>query len=560
MKPLLYLYSRTIWNGVKRAFSSPRRLIGILVFVLYNLWWLPRLAFGGSNAEAFSQMPKFQLPPMAVIDALVFGLFCALTVVLGMNAFGLKGGFKPADVDVLFPTPVSPRLVLVFRLLRDYAVTLVVPLFFLVILWRPANSGWTSLVSGLPNPASAGYVVRAGWLAYLLLTSAWITIGYAVGLFLNRVDARYERIRRAWGWACGVLIVAVGVSIYLRVLWGGDFAHAVRLASAPDLRTVFFLATGATALTMAPLKGSVALALAGAGGLLAATAAGLALALRQAPYMYEQAAVIGAALNARIRLRRRGDLYGAVAEQARQGKVRKQGTGRLGRARAIGPLALVWKEALLLRRTSVVMALVFALVSVAGSVMASLMPRSGEIGAFPGVFALLIQAMLLFSMSSGSAQAGYLENLRRIDLLKPLPFRSEVIVGFEVLGKSLVGAVAVLIGMAALAVMAPTQWPFALAGALMLPPMAVSISSLMMLLTLLLPDIDDPTQRGFRGLVSLLGVVVFAGPPVGLFAVCLLLRVHPALAAIPSAMVLLGVAALGVLASARLYTDFNPAE
>ena len=42
MRALLYLFTRSIVNGIKRAFSSPKRLISVLVGLGYYVGLVPR--------------------------------------------------------------------------------------------------------------------------------------------------------------------------------------------------------------------------------------------------------------------------------------------------------------------------------------------------------------------------------------------------------------------------------------------------------------------------------------------------------------------------------------
>ncbi len=64
----------------------------------------------------------------AVVDAVVFSVFAAMSIFLLVSILSPRGGFRQPDIDVLFPTPVNPRIVMFFRMFRDYLVTLLSPL------------------------------------------------------------------------------------------------------------------------------------------------------------------------------------------------------------------------------------------------------------------------------------------------------------------------------------------------------------------------------------------------------------------------------------------------
>ena len=130
MRPLVFLTLRSFLNGLKRALTSGRRLVSIVMFAAYYAW-LSIGRFGGAQTDTPQHMPGGNLhlafPALSVLDGAVFGFFTAASIVLALGIFGYRGAFRPADVDVLFPTPVSPKLVLLFRIARDYLVTLLLP-------------------------------------------------------------------------------------------------------------------------------------------------------------------------------------------------------------------------------------------------------------------------------------------------------------------------------------------------------------------------------------------------------------------------------------------------
>ncbi len=102
-----------------------------------------------------------------------------------------------------------------------------------------------------------------------------------------------------------------------------------------------------------------------------------------------------------------------------------------------------------------------------------------------------------------------------------------------------------VLGGAALATgMVPELWPFALSSLLIVPLYGISLIAVVGLVTLLFPDVDDATQRGFRGLMTLLGMVIVTVPTaLVLVPLVFLLRINPMLAALPTAALSLGITA-----------------
>lgn len=560
MKALTFLYLRVFVNGVKRAFSSPMRMIGVLIFIFTQLMWLPRIMFSERGmSELPVDIPKLDFPPVTVVDSVVFGIFCALTVMFALNLFNTRGSFRAADVDVLFPTPIDPRLVLVLKVLRDIGLSLVAPLLLAVVFWRPAKIGWANIFANMPNPESANTVFRVAIVAYFLSAIAWVWIGYGCSLALSKPDVKTDRLRIGLGWGLLGLFLGFLTTCYFRSL-GLELPDAlIRLANAPDIRAIFFLAAGATNLTMASISGNAGQAVAGLAVLIGTILGAIAFALTKTGWMYEQAAMRASVTETTRQLRRSGDMYGMAVNSAKAGRVKAGKSGRIQRMTVKGPWALVWKEVLVLKRTSLSSSAFYVLMSVGISVAVGLMPmrRHPEL---TGLLLLGMQAMVLLGPAMGLAQAGFIESLRRIDLLKPLPFKSQAIVAFEVVNKTLPTLIALVIGLIAAVAFKPGLVLYALAGILMFPGFTLALSAVSLLLVVLLPDIEDPTQRSFRGMATMLGVVTCTGPPVGLFAILLWLKVPVVVAALPTGAVMFGLAWLATFFAGRVYEDFNPSE
>lgn len=558
MKPLIYLLVRSFVNGVKRAVSSPRRLIGLLFFLgYYALIFRP--AWSGRGPSKPADLGRFDFPPIALIDATVFGLFVAVTILSALSLFGYRGGFKSADVDVLFPTPVSPKVVLGFRLVRDYLFTLVIPLVFWIVVPR-ASSLWTGLFRDVPHPESAGQVGRTGMVSYLLLASAWVSVGYAMSLYFNRPNEATERRRKWVGWGLLALLVLVLGWTAWQASRFQSVEELVRLTDHPLLRTVFFLATGATLLTTAPLHGDWLQAIAGGAILVGTIVLGVVLAMRQAGWMYEEAAMRADGQTQARDLQRKGDAYGLVAEMARRGKIKAGKKGWIHRVRWNGPAALLWKEYFLQLRTAKSIVLTFFIMAIGFSILTALIPsRPGS--SVPKILPFFIfQGALLFICIASIAQSGFLELLRRVDLQKPLPFRPSTIVFFEVAAKSALPTLTAWIGCLAYLVTAPAQWPTIVAAAIVLPAAAIMLSAVYAMTFVLFPDVDDPTQRGFRGLIQMLGILICSAPPVGLFVGLVALDIPYPLAAVPVAGLNLVIAFAASVVAGHFYASFNPSE
>lgn len=534
--------------------------MGLIVLLLYWYSYFSRTFSGQSHRdyEGLNGSLGASMPALAVIDGWIFAAFALLSVMLIISSFSPRGGFRPADVDVLFPTPVSPRLVLVFRIVRDTLLTLIVPLL-LAILARPAAAPFQIFLHRYPGHGQLlGKTASVSW---LLMAMAWTSLSYALSLFINRSDERSDRNKAIIERSVFVLIFSTAAFIGLSLRTDLSWETAFTLSHHPWLRVVFFSATMATASTMAPLTGDWQAGAFGVLGLLAVILGSVVLALTQVDYLYDQAAAKGFGSIEIKKLHRRGDIYGVVAEQARQGRHRG---GRLARRmshlRMRGGAALLWKDLVLQTRGALWQYL--AMFPITASMV--LVPLWGSaqaraIGA-ERTLLLIMLAVSVLIVTLQTATSGFIELLRRVDFQKPLPFSPAVTVFWEVVAKTLPTALMTTIIAVGAMLIEPRLWDYALGSMVMAPSLGLILAAVVMLVTVLFPDVEDATQRSFRGLIMMLGCVVAAAPMIGVAGVLIFWNLNGLIVAVVTSAIALAIAVGLCVISGILYAGFNPSE
>ncbi|MBV6490397.1 MAG: hypothetical protein CNCCGFBP_00853 [Fimbriimonadaceae bacterium] len=564
MKPLLYLSYKTAYNGVMRALGSPTRLIGILFLVGYYFMWFVRPVLYGNSGRSWdklqsSTLPKFEFPPIAVIDAAVFALFLGISFLLMLGVLSPRQGFRPADADVLFATPVDPKIVLTFRLLRDLFFTLLFPLLILLFGIRPMSAGWSMLFRDLPDPSASTLTAQLVYLSWILVSMVWITLAYMFTLLFNRSETRYDGLRKALNWGIGILTLVVAGYVGWGFTQLDSLDDLVRLAHSPFLRIAFPTASLATMFSTAPLSGSWAAGAFGFGGLLAIIGFAVWKTYSQVGWLYDQAAVRVSQGQALRSAQRAGDVYAAAAELAREGKSKTRQFRLLQRIWAPGPWALVYKDLLLQGRGMMFPLLASSVTGLALSLMPAL--TSSQLrGTASGAFFLGMQMMVVFIVTMAQASTGFMESLRRVDLQKSLPFTPTSIVFFEMLAKSVLGSVVCWVGCIVSLAIKPDLASYIFAAILFCPALSLLLSAAVFCITILFPDIDDQSQRQFKGLMMMLSIAIMAFPPAGLFIGLLIAGVPAWLAAVFGSAVCWGIAFVGALAAGRLYADYNPSD
>lgn len=160
MSALLYLFGTRIKNMLKDMKRHPSKLILILFYIA--LFVVVLVAGGRSHLE-----PGETYRPMAELYAMAFALYGAMYL---MTAFhGISSGatfFTIADVNLVFPSPIRPRRILLYGLVRQLGTSLLVGFFLLF------QYGWLSNTYGI----APGHLVA-------------IVIGYAIATFCASISA-----------------------------------------------------------------------------------------------------------------------------------------------------------------------------------------------------------------------------------------------------------------------------------------------------------------------------------------------------------------------------------
>lgn len=135
MHPLFYKQWRSFVNALRRSLRSARAALGLLIAALYGALtlgfvvaglvlptppWLARAARGVAGGEPAAALP-------ALRGALTLTLLLLATTAIFQNPL-LR--LAPADIDVLFATPISPQRVLLGRVLQNHLRALLAGYFF----------------------------------------------------------------------------------------------------------------------------------------------------------------------------------------------------------------------------------------------------------------------------------------------------------------------------------------------------------------------------------------------------------------------------------------------
>ncbi len=558
MNALVYLAMRSVVNGLRRALSSPKRLITLIAVAAYYAYLLRPTR----GSESFELPKDFQMemPPEAVLHSLAFAGFGILTLLFLLSLLSHRSGFRPADVDMLFPTPIHPRWVIAFRMAREYLITLLLPFLIMLLGWRSTAGGLAMLEKVVGESGMLQAAGRIGMASWFLMALFWVALGQAVSMAASRQDAYGQRTRRiAMAVIIGVPLATAGL-VWWHFRAGPSLEAARMLLESVGMRVLFFTAALSADTIFAALVGDfgkVALLFFGQVALI-----GSALAFANAQWMHVYDAAASRAVDGVRKSMQAGDQTRMRAELVQQGKLKiRTRLTWIHSLRVSGWPALMWKEWFLQVRGNAGQLLFFLLIVLAMTAPAALIPPSRRTGLdISGYFFLGMQFTSLLMVTWTIAQAGVIDLLRHVDMQKPLPFSAATNVFSEVAAKSLFGVLFLWAGGALFFWLRPAQWEYPAASAILAPTASVLVSACIYLVWLLFPDVDDPSQRGFRQLMILLGLAVAMSPIIGLLVLGRFMKWHMVLAALPGAALAVGFTVVACIAAGRLYQDFNPSE
>ena len=559
VRVLWYLWWKQIVNGVKRAVSTPRRLISVLIGIGYYVGFFMRPWDNRTSGDIEKGFPSgFHLEPN-IVNSVVFIVFTFFSFLLAMGVFASKNSFKQSDVDVLFPTPISSKVVMFFRLFRESIATLLFPLLIAVFAFQPAKGVFSAVKRN--DPQALNYLIRGGLLAWLLMSIMWVAISYAMNFFIAKNEKKSRLILRSTGWIITIAFFAVFGYLGLQMRENPELSTFTDVTNTAWIRALMFIPTSATAVATGAFQGTPVIAILGASVLLGITVFSLVYSAKLSGWMYDQAATKGHQGQTLREYQRKGDYAAIFAEKARQGKI---GQGRLAKRVAEWNFrkgwTLIYKEVLIQARIGFWSNFIFLLMIGGFGLMFLFLPEEKH-GVRIGAYLYLgLTGFMAVNMSSIQSYSGFVETLRRVEVMKPLPLTSAQIAFFETAAKSVVAMFMsgspYLIGM----IYKPSLWQFHLSGMIAAPSLSLALTSAVFLIVVLFPDFDDPTQRSFRGIMQLIALVIIMMPTALIFIGLMYLGMSPLIPAVICLAVNFGITVLLTSITGRFYADFNPTE
>lgn len=471
MRAIALLSFWKLRNSLRNLFSDPRKLLPLLFFVLMMCFSVGSALFGISQGPSKSN----SMLSVANVHVAVTAILMALSVFCIDTGLG-EGllAFPMSDVDYLFPSPISRRTVLAYRLPA---------LTFSILFFAGLSIYFIKMASNFgPPPPATGGPAPTGTIPFAIILCGAIWMNLAMFLSVHLADRK--GIRRIEGFVVLAVIVALGAIGWFRGMDAvGAILHSkpVQLLFLPTTLAADAVVASNTHQPTGPVLG----------WLLLIYAFSLIPMFLSRSNWYEQSIVSSERISA-MRVAAKSGYAGLAAFQASKHKHRstKEYTVKpFGQ----GGMALFWAHLCAAAKRPwpnfILPGLTALGVGIAGAMMNFKDPPSGS-----GLQAAMLMYSTIFLM--GSAKTASEAAVRRRDVLSPLPIGGWQSVAAN-LGVPMLSAMTIaLTALFVYVVSVGPYWPEVLYGVLIVFPLRLaSRMALQYSLVLGYPDLADKVQQ-----------------------------------------------------------------
>jgi hypothetical protein len=204
MKAMLYL----IWANIKGILRNMKKKKGQLVLWIFLIAIFVMMLFANNEADDLVQWIPDEY--LASAYAAIVILVAALTINNGIK----KGSssYRKADIQFVFPSPVSPRLILVYGFLKQLYISI------LVVLWFVFQSFTIRNIFGLDERGFYVFLIAVFFVVVYMPVSSMLL--YSITL---RKEGAKKLMQRIYLW---IAIAFAGAFIGLTIYYSDPLAAA----------------------------------------------------------------------------------------------------------------------------------------------------------------------------------------------------------------------------------------------------------------------------------------------------------------------------------------------
>lgn len=142
MNGLLFLFLTTIKNSIKEFFKNPGKIVAALFFLVFIGFAIAGTLMGDTkNTSSFRDISE--------LYAIIFTVFLIMFTLVVYKGFSSGASFfSMSDVNFLFSSPISPKVILIYGLIKQLGTTFIFG-FFLLFQFGWLHSTYGLTISGL---------------------------------------------------------------------------------------------------------------------------------------------------------------------------------------------------------------------------------------------------------------------------------------------------------------------------------------------------------------------------------------------------------------------------
>lgn len=547
MRVLLFLQARHLINTVRLTFRTPKRLIPVvLIAVWLAMVVLPQMILGRSMRYPMAGMAPMTntsaWPAMVMFLSVFAGYLLLRAFSESMIVFGMP------EIDTLFPTPMSRRTIMAFKLVQVSLKTCGY-LLFLVAVLLPSFRVWLAL-------GSLSYL--SVWLSVSLFTAVLINLTTSINL-----AATFRGGNRWWfAWIVRGAIYSIAVFILVSVSNGYRHTHDLQAS----LHSVIF--HPALFLILTPMKWTADLALAQPSawltrfvtdfaGMILLMLGSYVLVLTRPENPYEPSLSISMRFAQMRAARRSGNLSRLRSERWLDRRRPTSVTWSIppfGR----GAVALIWKNINAVARTSREPFIVFLLIAGIG-LPATQILLPGKMTTDMVNHGALIALFYYVWIAANIMFQGFRDDVKQANMLKPMPIPAwKIVAVLPVHGVIILSVVAwCAVAIIAFSYGVPRTSPL-VPFSILLPVVSYAVLSSQVWVAILYPDWSDLSQRSIAGVLMMFVYMFSLGLPAGAGIVLWLLHAGLPILIVAVSALSAVVSVVGIALSAAAYAKYDP--
>lgn len=547
MKAILYKDYRQTVNLIKLILRSPKRLIPIVLFLIYLLFAYWSVTTVDNPHQINSNRTLYIMPRQ-----LWSGMFIMLALIaLHFIIKSLENSiivFSMSEIDMMMPAPIPKTTILITKIVKTYLLYIGIVLFLMLLLY--SSFYHMGIFNDSFNPLS---IIIAISLFIILM----INIGVGINLVLsNQKTDRIPYILFIKYLICGIFLLLL-ISIILHYNSNHSITTSIiQTTSNPILLMLFMPVKWAADLIVVPMSQWTSQYLAEFVLLILSICATFLFAVSRDENPYEPA------LNTSIKMAKRTQALKSGNWQQVKMEVLKTEKSHIEKKTWIPPignggLALLWKNLIVTSRTTLSK---WIITGAAVIISAFIVKHNSMIDYSLLTVILLLSIFYIIQIGSTYQMRSIKYNLINADLIKPMPISSWKIIALEpITGTILMSSLYFFVYIAAFIIFG-NKLKYLDYTIVLIPLISYSCLCMQTPIIIKYPNWAEISQGFIASILMLTAVFFCLGIPIGILTILIIAKIPPIIATAVSAFACIIHSIGGIALGTYAYQHYDPTD